>query len=573
MKKIQFSKLAILLSLALFLSSCAGLQKMKDKANTVKYDATPKVLEMNNGEVSVSITGTYPPKYFNKKAVVTITPVLKYEGGQIELKPITVQGEAVQANNTVISSDKGGSFNYSDKFTYKDEMMLSQLELKISAALKKKTLDIPSTKVADGIIATPKLVQIDPKSITLSDKFQRTTPVNKAATIQYIINRYDIRPSELKKGDIKELNEYLKTVSNNPKFKLEGMEVSSAASPDGPYKLNDKLSGDRESSAVKYIKEILKKAKLEQLEKEDFMKLARTAEDWDGFKEAMEKSNIKDKELILRVLSMYSDPEVRNREIMNISEAWEPIKTDILPPLRKSKYTVKAQAVGYSDEELLKLADTNPDTLNLEEILYATNLVQDINKKEALYKKASDKFSNDVRPKNNLGCVEIQLGKLDDAKSALEAAKAIENNDAVKNNLGVVALLKGDNAGAEELLSSAMGAGEAPSYNLGIINIIKGKYDQAVSYFGNACEYNAALAKVLNKNYEAATSTITCSKSEAANAYYLRAVIGARGDNSDMLFNNLRTAVGKDAKLKAYAKKDVEFLKYFNDETFKSIVQ
>jgi tetratricopeptide (TPR) repeat protein len=573
MKKIQFSKMALLLSLALAISSCAGLKKMQDQANTVKYEATPKVLEMNNGEVAVSITGNYPPKYFNKNAVVTITPVLNYEGGQLDLKPITLQGEAVKANDKAINYAQGGSFNYSDKFAYKDEMMQSQLELKVSAVLKKKTLDIGAVKVADGIIVTPKLVMIDPKSIALGDKFQRTSTEDKTATIQYIINRSDIRPAELKKEDIQKMKDFVKSVAGNPKYNLKGIEIASAASPDGPVKLNTNLASERENSAVKLMKDELKKDKIEQAKKDSFFTFLKTPEDWEGFKEAMEKSDIKDKELVLRVLSMYSDPEVREKEIRNIAQAFEEIKETILPPLRKSKYIVKAETIGYSDEELLKLGDTNPDTLNLEELLYTANLVQDMNKKEALYKKAAGKFPNDVRTNNNLGYVEIQLGKLDEAKTALEAAKAVENNDAVKNNLGVVSILKGDMTAAEELLSSAMGAGEAPSYNLGILNIIKGKYDQAITYFGNACEFNAALAKVLNKNYEAAISTITCSKSEEANAYYLRAVIGARTDNGDMVFNNLRTAVGKDAKLKAYAKKDAEFLKYVNDETFKSIIQ
>jgi len=245
----------------------------------------------------------------------------------------------------------------------------------------------------------------------------------------------------------------------------------------------------------------------------------------------------------------------------------------ILPQLRRSKFVVKAEAVGYSDDEFLALAQTNPDTFKLEEILYAANLIKDFNQKAELYKKAAAKFPNDVRPKNNLGYVLIQLGRYDEAEAALQEAQAIENNDAVKTNLGAVALAKGDLAKAEELLTSAVAAGEAPNYNLGILNIIKGKYDIAISYFGNACDYNAALAKLLNKNYEAAINTIGCSKDESAQAYYLKAVLGARTENSDMVFNNLRTAVAKDIKLKAYAAKDVEFIKYFEDETFKSIIQ
>ena len=572
MKKVFISKLVILLSFAIVVSSCAGLKKMKDLASSVKYEATPKVLELNNGEVSGTITGSFPAKYFNKKAVLVLTPVLKYEGGQLELESKKLQGEAVQANDQAIPYEAGGSFSLPFKFTYKDEMMLSKVELKVSASIKKEVLEIGSFPVADGIIVTPKLVRMEPKTVILLDKYVKVTAQNQEAKILYLINRSEIRPTELKKDDIKALNEYLKNVTKNPKLAVKGIELSSAASPDGPVDKNAKLAEDREKSATKYIKDQIKKSKVEGLQKDELFSLLTTPEDWDGFKSLMEKSDIKDKELVLRVLSMYSDPNVREKEIINIAQAFEEIKVKILPELRKSKLTVKVEVSGFSDAELLQLAETKADTLSVEELLYTSALIQDLNKKAALLEKGAAKF-NDVRVKNNLGYVLIQLGKLDEAKTALEAAKAIENNDAVKTNLGAIALSKGDVAGAEELFTAALGAGEAPNYNLGIINIIKGKYDIALTYFGNVQDYNAALAKLLNKNYEAAISTLGASKDESAGAYYLKAVLGARTENTDMIFNNLRTAVGKDIKLKAYALKDAEFLKYFTNDTFKSIVQ
>ncbi len=573
MKKVYFSTLVVFLSLAIVISSCGGIKKMKDQANTVKYEIAPKVLEMHNGEVNLTISGNFPAKYFNKKAVLTVAPTLKYEGGQTDLQSMKLQGEGVQANDKVIPYATGGSFSYSDKFAYKDAMMLSQVEVKISAAIKNKTLDIGTYKLADGIIVTPKLVRIDPKTVTLPDKFVRVASDSKTAVINYVINRSEIRNTELKKDEVTALSDYIKGVSGNPKMTVKGVELWSTASPDGPLKLNTSLADDREKSAVGYMKGMIKKDKLEKEIKDSLLSVLKTPEDWDGFKEAMEKSDIKDKDLVLRVLSMYSDPEVRNKEIVNIAQAFEEIKVKILPPLRRSKLTVKVDKNGYSDAELLQLADSNPDTLKLEEILYTANLVTDLNKKAALYKKAAAKFPTDVRANNNLGCILIQLGQLDDAKAALEAAKTIENNDAVKTNLGAVALLKGDMSGAEELFTAAMGAGEAPSYNLGIINITKGKYEAAIGYFGNASVYNLALAKLLNKNYDAAITALQNSKDESAQAYYLRAVLGARTENTDMLFNNLRTAVGKDVKLKAYAVKDAEFLTYFNNDIFKSIVQ
>lgn len=551
MKKRQIFQLSFLFVAAIALSSCAGIKKMKDLANQVKYEATPKVLEMSNGEVAVSIKGTFPPKYFNKKATLTVTPVLKYEGGSLELKSKTLQGEAVQANDQAINFAAGGSFDYSDKFAYKDEMRLSTLEVKVSAKLKNQTLDIGSFPVAEGIIATAKLVQLEPKTIILGDNFQRSVAETKVAAINYVINRSEIRPAELKKDEVKAMNEYVKTVGANPKYKLSGIEISSYASPDGKLDLNTKLSGNRGGSAEGFLKGELKKAKMQDAVKGDMLKTLTTPEDWDGFKSAMEKSNIQDKDLVLRVLSMYSDPEVREKEIKNISKAWTEIADNILPQLRRSKFIVKAEAIGYSDEELLKLADTKPDTLKLEELLYTANLVQDMDKKAALYKKASEKFPTDQRCLNNYGFVLIKQGKLDDAKKSLDAALAIGANDAVKTNLGAVAMLQGDLAKAEELSTAASGAGEAPNYNLGIINIIKGKYDVATTYFGNACGLNPALAKVLNKKYEDGLTSLNCSKAETAKEFYLKAVIGARMENGDMVYNNLRTAVGKEPDRKS----------------------
>jgi tetratricopeptide (TPR) repeat protein/outer membrane protein OmpA-like peptidoglycan-associated protein len=544
---------------------------MKDNENQVKYEAIPTVLEMNNGDVAYEIKGNFPAKYFNKKATLTVTPVLTYEGGQIELKSKTLQGEAVQANDQVINSTTGGSFDYSDKFAYKDEMRLSKLELKVTAKLKDEKLDIGTYKVAEGILATSKLVQLEPKTISLPDNFQRTSPEIKMAAILYVINKYDIRTSELKKDDVKALSDYVKAVSSNPKYKLNGIEISSYASPDGSVELNTKLSGNRGGAAEKFLMAELKKAKL--AEDKDLLKTLTTPEDWDGFKSLMEKSDIKDKDLVLRVLSMYSDPDVREKEIKNISKAYQEIAEKILPQLRRSKFIVKADAVGYSNEEMLSLADSHPDTFKLEEILFAASLVQDLNKKAALYQKASDKFPTDVRAKNNLGFILIKLGKLDEAKTALEAAKTIDNNDAVKTNLGAVAMLQGDLPKAEEYFTAAVGAGEAPNYNMGIISITKGKYEVAIGYFGNSCGFNPALAKVLSSKLEDALSSLNCSKEESAKEFYLKSIIGARMQNGDMVYNNMRTAVGKEPKLKDYAKKDAEFLKYLNDETFKSIVQ
>lgn len=546
---------------------------MKDLEASVKYEVTPKVLEVNNNEVELTVTGKYPVKYFNKKATMTIQPVLKYKTGQINLKPYLLQGEAITGNEKVISNASGGEFSYSDKFTYKEEMRSATVEVFVQAAVKDQKLDIGTYKLADGIVATSKLVFIDPKSLMMADKFVRTKPQSKEASILFLINKDDVRASELKKQEIKDLTEYIKSLSTNPKLKLTGINMSSYASPDGPMDKNEDLADGRGTSADKFFRKEMKKNKITQADSNNLFTYLKTAEDWDGFKSLMETSDIADKDLIIRVLSMYSDAEVREREIKNISKAYEEVAEKILPQLRRAKLVVNVDAEGLTDEEMLIYADSNPDTFQIEELLYIAAKISDLDKKAALYKKATEKFATDIRGFNNLGYVYIQQGKLDDAKTVLEAAKALESNDVVKNNIGVVLMLQGDMPAAEEILTSSLGAGEYVSYNLGIINIIKGKYDIAKSYFGTACEYNAALAKVLNKNYEDALSTLQCDKTEAAKVFYLRSVVGARIDNTDMLFNNLRTAVGKDSNLKAFAKEDAEFIKYFTNDTFKSIVE
>jgi tetratricopeptide (TPR) repeat protein len=577
MKRIKINGLASLLIVAIFLSSCAGLDQMKKLESQVKYTVTPSPLELLGNQVAVGIKVTYPAKFFNKKAIVQATPYIKYEKGSKDLSSKTVQGESVEANNPVIKNAEGGSFDYSDKFEYNNDMMKAELWVKADAWITKKEakkLALTPIKIADGIIVTPKLVKIDPKPLMASDKYVKVIADSYSAALLYVINRYDIRPAELKKDEIKKLNEYIaKTSDPNSRLKLKNIEILSYASPDGPVPLNTKLSGNRGGAADSYLKKELKKAKITEAEKAELWKVMNTPEDWDGFKALMEQSNIKDKELVLRVLSMYSDPDVRNKEIKHMSKTFEEIAKDILPQLRRSKFTVTSDKMDLNDQEIIAVFESKPDSLSLEQLLYGATLVQDLNKKLAFYTQATKKDPNCWRAKNNVGYIYLLQGKPAEAKPFLDAAKAIKDNDMVKNNLGAVALMSGDLKTAEDLFTSAMGAGDAVSYNLGIINIINGKYDAAIKYFGATQEFNSALAKLLNKQTDLALGILKGLKDPDARAYYLTAVANARQDNKDGVFASLRLAVGKDASWKAYAQKDLEFYKYFSDETFKSIVQ
>ena len=552
-------------------SACSPLKKMKDRADEVKYNVNPPVLELIGDQVSVAINGSYPAKYFNKNVVMTLTPALQAGNYELELDPYKVQGENVKENNKVVSYE-GGTFNYASRVAYKPEYQLSDLMLKVSASKGAKALDFDPFKLADGIITTCLLVEKNGKATYAADKYVRITPDSYEADIKYLIQQSDVRSTETKKQEITDFTEAVKAAAANERIQFTGSQLSAYASPDGPYALNEKLSGSREKTGADFFTKNFKAAKVEDVVKSDLLKVVSTPEDWDGFKKLMEESDIADKQLVLRVLSMYSDSEVRDREIHNLAAAFDDIKVKILPQLRRSKMTVNVEIIGLSDQEINAQFDSDPSKLKLEEILYAGTLTQDANKKLSIYQAAARYYPSDYRTKNNLGVALLNLGRTSEAKTALNDAKNIDNNEIVRNNLAVVALQEGNISAAEELLVS-IGSSDDVKFNLGTIKIIQGKYSEAISYFGNQVETNAGLAKLLAKQNDAALSTLNSVKSEDALVYYLKAVVGARTQNTELLMNNLRTACSKSADLKANAKKDIEFGKYFQDNTFRSIVQ
>ena len=552
-------------------SGCNPLKKMKDKANDVKYTVNPPVLELVANEVAISVNGTYPAKYFNKNVVMTLTPTLQSGSNELAFETYKVQGESVKENNRVIKFD-GGSFSYSSKVDYKSDFQLSELMLRASASKGNKSLDFEPFKLADGIIATCLLVETTGKATYAADKYVRITPDSFEADIKYLIQQSDVRTSEIRKPEIAEFTDAVKAAADNDRINFTGTELSAYASPDGPLALNEKLSNSREKTGLDFFTKNFKTAQVEDVLKSDLLKTVVTPEDWDGFRKLMEASTIRDKDLVLRVLSMYSDSEVRDREIHNLAAAFEEIKMQILPQLRRSKLTVNVEIVGLSDAEINAQFDSDPSRLKLEEILYAGTLTQDANRKLSIYQAAARYYPSDYRTKNNLGVALLNVGRTGEAKTALNEAKSLEDNAIVKNNLAVVALREGNLSAAEDLLNAA-GATDDVKFNLGTIKIIQGKYSEAITHFGNQVEVNAALAKLLAKQNDAALSTLNSVRSDDDLVYYLKAVVGARTQNTDLLMNNLRTACSKSAELKANARKDVEFGKYFQDNTFKSIVQ
>ena len=555
------------------MTSCSGLNKMKKNSNLVKYEVTPKVLQTDAGIVTVTIKGTYPEKYFDKKTTVTLTPVLTYAGGETAFEKVqVVQGESVQANNKVITST-GGDFTYTSSVPYTDAMKLSELKLNIKAVRGKKNLDFEPVKLADGVIATSTLVEKEGKAIMMKDNFVRIVPETQVADINYMINRSDILSKELKAEDIALLKEYIKTVSTDPNRQFKKTLISSYASPDGTLKINEPLSEKRGVAADKFIKKEF--GKIEAAKAPDFFEGKTTPEDWDGFKTEVENSSMQDKDLILRFLSMYSDPDVREKEIKNMSAAFETLKTDILPKLRRSKMMVNVDKIGRTDEQILAAMKSDASVLSLEEMLYSATLTKDLNEQLKLYQTTSQNHPKDIRAHNNIGYTYMALGKVDEAILEFEAAKAIQNNDVVKNNLGFGALVKGDMAKAEGYFTSMTAATPESKWGLGVIAITKGEYDKAVNLFGTEPCFNLALAQVLKGDVTKAKATLDGMKElcKCGKPSYLKAVVGARLDDKNYMIAGLKEAIAFKADWRAYAKTDIEFGKYFSDDAFKALVQ
>lgn len=557
-------------------TACNGLGKLVKNADKITYKVTPDPLEVHGDSVSFSINGTYPEKIFPKKATVTTTPVIKYSGGEKALKPVVLIGEKVDGKDQKIMNSKGGSFSYtSEKVAYTPEMKVAELEVRATGQVKKKTKDLPAKKIADGTIATPLLVKNDEKPLIGKDKFTKSIIAEYNANIYFIINQSQVRSTELNNPEMKGLKEFVsRGIAKGWIF--EGINISAYASPDGELTLNSNLAENRAKESVKALIALFKdkKLKVDVATNEAFYNKVTTAEDWDGFKKAMEASSIADKDLILRVLTMYPDGEKRESEIKNLSKTYTEVAEKILPQLRRSVLKLTVNVPSRTDEQIKALAASAPDSLSVEEILYAATLTNDLNAKLDIYKKAQTKYGSDWRTHNNIGYIYLLQNKLNDAETALKKADEVSaNNPVVKNNLGIVARWKGDRKKAMELYGAA-GAGSEVSYNKGIIEIQNGNYGVAVSNFGSNKTFNAALAQLLSGNAESAISTLDNSEvKEDASSYYLRAIAGARLGKADVLTNNLKTAIQKDGSYKQQAKDDAEFIKFRDNADFKAIVQ
>ena len=563
MTKKLYLPLLMAIVVALF-SSCKKMGPLSADYFTV----TPQVLEAVGGKVPATINGKFPEKYFKKKAVVEVTPVLKWNGGEAKGQSAVFQGEKVEGNDQTISYKVGGSYTMKTSFDYVPEMAKSELWLEFKAKVGKKEVVIPAVKVADGVISTSELVNNTLGSANPAlgeDAFQRIIKEKHDANIMFLIQQANVRASELKAA--KEFNEEVKNVDGAVNKKISNIEISAYASPDGGVSLNTKLAENRQDNTAKVINQNLKKSKVDAAIDTKY-----TAQDWQGFQELVSKSNIQDKELILRVLSMYSDPEQREQEIKNISSVYKNLADDILPQLRRSRLTLNYEIIGKSDEEIASLAASDPKQLNIEELLYATTLTNDPAKQEVIFTKATQIYPNDFRAYNNLGKLAYQAGNLDKAESYFKKAASIKDAPEVNMNLGLIALIKGDKNSAESYLSKASGAKEL-NEALGNLYVAQGQYDRAVSAFGDTKTNSAALAQILAKDYNKAKNTLASVAKPDAYTDYLMAVLGARTNNASMVTSSLKNAVAKEPSLAKKAASDLEFAKYFTNAEFMSIAQ
>ncbi|MBP3712278.1 MAG: hypothetical protein J6I86_07420 [Bacteroidaceae bacterium] len=541
---------------AIVLSSCSKLGKLTDENFTV----VPTPLEVIGGEVPATINGTFPVKYMKKKAEVTVTPVLKYNGGEAVGQSATFQGEKVEGNGTTIQYKAGGVYTMKTNFTYQEPMMNSDLYARFDAKLGKKVVSIPEVKIGYGVIATSQLLsRCGMTASTAPDAFQRIMEQKQEANIKFLINQANLRASELNTVSIKDLGKILREINDNEETRaLQNIEVSAYASPDGKLSFNEKLAEKRQDVSANYLKGELKKIQMKADVDTKF-----TAEDWDGFQELISKSNLQDKDIIIRVLSMYKDPEEREQQIRNMSAVYTDIKESILPELRRARLIVNYEIIGRSDDQILAQFNDDPSKLSVEELVYGANkLVTDDKVRQQWNETVAQQYPSDYRPLNNLAQQAIANGQPEMAETYLKRAASInENAPEVNTNLALLALKDGDIAAAESYLAKGSGSNTFKEV-MGNLNIAKGNYTQAASDLAGVASNSAALAQILAKDYTSAKNTLSSIKNADAITSYLQAILAARTGDAGTVTSALASAIKQDPTLAERAANDYEFVKY-----------
>ena len=564
MKTMNINKLSIISSFfALsFLLSCSMIEELE-------YDVVQNPLQMHGGDVTLQINGKFVEKGINAKAVAEVTPILFCaDGNEITFQTEIFQGPKAAGNGKVVPKE-GMSFSYSSTIPFQKSMAEAELKVLVKAKMGSKELEITSPKIADGTTTTPLLIELDDQVILTGDNFVRTNSFTKTAVINFAKGKHNVTSKETKDTDIKEVFDFISSsMEEESRINVLSIDISSYASPEGEVDLNTNLAEDRGKSAMSFLMSKAKRMKFEPAREESFFNVSPKGEDWAGFKEEVTKTSHEDKELILRVLQMTSDVNKRELEIRNMAKTYKFLEKEVLPQLRRSTITINYEKVGYSDEELADLVGTNPDTLNVEEILHAGNLESDLNVKLKDYKEAQRLYPNDWRIANNIGYVLYMMGDVDGSGEAFDKALSITDNPTVTNNVAAVKHRKAGK-GNDDIISYLESSNTTESkYNLGLIRIEEGKYEEAITLMDKSKTYNLALANLLAEHYDVAGDIIEDVNSLEANALYLKAIMGARTNNSEMLFENLKSCFEKDSSFKDRAKKDREFVTFFDNADF-----
>ena len=524
------------------------------------FNVVPNPMETEAGKVPVTINGMFPEKYLKKKAVVSVTPEIRCSNGDVvQGQSASFQGEKVQGNDQTISYKLGGNYTMKNIFTYIPAMQKSDLYLTFDAKVGKKKVSVPAVKVAEGVIATSELYRnllTSTGACIAPDTFQRINAHKQEAQIKFLVNQANLRKSELKNNSVTEFVEMLKRINREREtLAIKDIDVLGFASPEGAYDFNDKLANKRQNTAEQYVKDQLKKTKVNT-----DINAKYTAEDWDGFQQLVQASNIQDKDVILRVLSMYKDPQEREQQIRNMSAGYRELADGILPELRRSRMIINYETIGRSDEQIQQQYVADPAQLSVDELLYSATLTDDVNKQEEIYKTAAKLYPADYRALNNIAALEFNKGNNDTAKEYINKVFNVLSNAPEANaNLGMMALQNGDVANAENYIAKATNANGLNNV-LGALNIAKGNYAEAAKNLANSESNLAGLAELLNKNYATAEVILNSVKNKDGMTKYLQALVAARQGRSSIASGFLKEALNLDPSLAAYAANDLELL-------------
>jgi tetratricopeptide repeat protein len=532
-------------------SSCSS--KLRPlTADQVK--AEPQPLEVVGGKVPVTVHLTFPAKWFPKDATLTVVPIIRYQGGEKWGTGTTFQGEKVYGNDRIVHYANGSNATVQFSIPYIPAMAKSELYLNLKGKQGSRTIQLPDLKVADGVIATEALATVAGVAPVIApDGFQRIVKEAYDANIMFQIQQSNVRSSELTKDEVQEWQYTVQNAKETPNQEVS-VEVQAYASPDGGRELNEKLSASREKNTTTALKGRFRKEKMQDVAIDAHY----TAQDWEGFKQLVEQSNFQDKDLVLRVLSMYPDPEQREREIKNISSVFSKLAEEVLPKLRRSRLIANVKIIGRSDDEIKKTLEKYPSALTVEELLYAATLTDDLQRQESIYKLTAQKYAKDYRAYNNIGTLYLQRENYVTAKRWFEQALKQKDNAESKVNLGLIALKDGDVAKATSLIaegSSLPGVGQV----LGYLYLSQGEYAKAQTAYGDYASNNAAVAQILNRDYSKALATLSAIAKPDATTEYLRAIIGARTNDSSAAFAALRRAIELDPTLTTRIANDLEF--------------